>query len=473
MIRIQRASEVEADFFSPRDFEATSDVVRQILADVSKRGDEALREYGEKFDVAVPANFEISHEDLKACAEKLQRENPKLYDAICYSHDLALRFAKKQCECFSDFEIELESGLFTGQKNIAVERAGVYVPAGRFPLVSTVIMTATPAKAAGVGQVIMCTPPRVHPKDANKSASAVSGSAGKVIGGLAYADEGIMAAAYICGVDKVFAVGGAQAVAALAYGTQTIPAVDVIVGPGNKFVAEAKKIVYGRVGIDMIAGPTEVFIIADKSANPAWVAADLLAQAEHDVVAQPVLATNSETLANAVAEEIEKQLGALATAETARASIENCGRIILTDSLEQAAEFANRKAPEHLELAMDAGTERDKIESFVHNYGSLFIGHESAEVLGDYAAGLNHTLPTSGSARFTGGLSVRCFLKTVTTLRTAENAAASNGASASGCCSTSSCHLPSGVKKSAEVAGLLGDAEGLSAHANAARVRLY
>jgi len=264
--------------------------------------------------------------------------------------------------------------------------------------------------------------------------------------------ENIMAAAYICGVTKAFACGGSQAIGAMAFGTQTIPRTDVIVGPGNKFVAEAKKMVYGTVGIDMVAGPTEVFIIADESADPAWVAADLLAQAEHDVVAQPVMATTSKKLAEQVADEIEKQLETLSTKETARKSIENCGLIILCDSLEQAAEAANRKAPEHLELAMNEGEERNKIASLCHNYGSLFIGHSSAEVFGDYAAGLNHTLPTSGSARFTGGLSVRVFLKTVTTLRTVEGS--------------------KGAVASATAAGYLGDAEGLAGHARAARIRL-
>jgi histidinol dehydrogenase len=210
--------------------------------------------------------------------------------------------------------------------------------------------------------------------------------------------------------------------------------------------------VFGKVGIDMVAGPTEVFIIADKSANPAWVAADLLAQAEHDIVAQPVLATDSLELANAVADDIEKQLAVLPTCETARASIDNYGRIIIVDNLEQAADFANKKAPEHLELAMESGAERDKIQSMVCNYGSLFIGHYAAEVFGDYAAGLNHTLPTSGAARYTGGLSVRVFLKTVTTLRAVKDS--------------------EGMKNSANAAGFLGDAEGLAAHANAARIRL-
>ena len=247
-------------------------------------------------------------------------------------------------------------------------------------------------------------------------------------------------------------VGGAQAVAAMAFGTESIPAVDVIVGPGNTFVAAAKKEVYGTVGIDMLAGPTEVFIIADGSADPAWLAADLLAQAEHDPVAQPVLATPDGKLAERVAAEIEAQLASLPTRTTAEASISSCGRIIITGSLEEAAELANRKAPEHLELAVSEGSECDKLACLVHNYGSLFIGHYAAEVFGDYAAGLNHTLPTSGSARFTGGLSVRTFLKTVTTLRCEKG--------------------KEGMKRCAEAAACLGDAEGLAAHARAARLRL-
>ena len=436
MIRIQKASEIESAFFGGRDFGSSIDVVRDVLNDVRANGDAAVQKYSRQFDVASPSALEIPQAELKAAAEKMQKENPDLYHALCYSRDLAVRFAKKQRESFDDFEVELETGLFTGQKNIAVDRAGVYVPAGRFPLVSTMVMTVAPAVAAGVKEIILCTPPRKHPSGEDK----------------AYADENIMAAAYICGVTKAFACGGSQAIGAMAFGTESIPAVDVIVGPGNKFVAEAKKLVYGTVGIDMVAGPTEVFIIADESANPEWVAADLLAQAEHDIVAQPVLALTDEKLAKRVSEEIEKQLETLETANIARQSIDNYGRIIVCSSLEEAAELANKKAPEHLELAMEAGAVRDKIESLVHNYGSLFIGHGAAEVFGDYAAGLNHTLPTSGSARFTGGLSVRVFLKTVTTLRTDAT--------------------KEGPVNSAKAAGILGDAEGLAGHARAARYRL-
>ena len=453
MIKIQNVKDVEESFFAGRDFGDSIQTVRDVLKDVQLRGDQALLEYSRKFDLSAPATLEIPLEELKAAAQKMERENPNLYKSICYSHDLALRFAKKQRESFNDFETELEPGLFTGQKNIAVDRAGAYVPAGRFPLVSCVVMTITPAVAAGVKDIILCTPPRVHPDDLEKAKKEGTGIPGKpFVGGKPYADENIMAAAYICGATKVFAAGGSQAIAAMAFGTKSISRADVIVGPGNKFVAEAKKLVYGNAGIDMIAGPTEVFVIADSSAKPEWVAADLLAQAEHDVVAQAVMATPDAELAKKVAEEIERQLELLPTKEIARKSIEAFGRIIITDSVEQALELANKKAPEHLELAMEEGALRDKIQSQARNFGSLFIGHGSAEVFGDYAAGLNHTLPTSGSARFTGGLSVRVFLKTVTTLRTIPGS--------------------EGYKQSATAAGYLGDAEGLAAHAKAARLRL-
>jgi len=453
MIKIQKYSEVEKDFFQGRNFGDSNEVVDSVLDEVQKKGDAALRVYGQKFDVSVPVEFEVPQEELKAAAEKLKIEKRDIYDAIVYSHELALRFAKLQRKSFTDFEEELEPGIITGQKTIPVENAGCYVPAGRFPLVSTVIMTVTPAVAAGVKNVIMCTPPRVHPDDkvaAGRNGTGVPGNA--YVGGKPYADEGIMAAAYICGVNHLYAVGGSQAIGAMAYGTESIPKVDVIVGPGNKFVAAAKRAVFGTVGIDMVAGPTEVLVIADDSAKPDWVAADLLAQAEHDVVAQPILVTTSEELAKKVSEQIELQLETLTTKTIARQSIDNFGRIILVDSLEQAVEAANRKAPEHLELAMEDGALRDKISEQVHNYGSLFIGHYSAEVFGDYAAGLNHTLPTSGTARYTGGLSVRMFLKTVTTLKTKEDSA--------------------GVYRSAAAAGYLGDSEGLAGHARAARIRI-
>lgn len=453
MIKIQKYSEVEPEFFKGRVFADSDKVVASVLEEVQKKGDAALRIYGQKFDVSAPCEFEIPQSELKAAAEKLKIEKRDVYDAIVYSHELALKFAKMQRKSFVDFEEEIAPGIFAGQKNIPVESAGCYVPAGRFPLVSAVVMTVAPAVAAGVKNVIMCTPPRVHPDDKVSAGKNGSGFAGNAfVGGKPYADEGIMAAAYICGVNRLFAVGGSQAIGAMAYGTESIPKVDVIVGPGNKFVNAAKKAVFGVVGIDMLAGPTEVMIIADENANPKWVAADLLAQAEHDVVAQPILVTNSLDFAQKVSEQIENQLETLTTKSIARQSVDNYGKIIIVENLKVAAEVANKRAPEHLELALDEGEIRDFMEREARNYGSLFIGHYTAEVFGDYAAGLNHTLPTSGTAKYTGGLSVRTFLKTTTTLRAKENL--------------------SGIFKSAAAAASLGEAEGLAGHARAAKMRI-
>lgn len=450
MIKIENYKNIPSVFFHPRNFgNDVHQLVAEIIHNVRVNGDKALKEYSERFDQGCPSIIEIPKEDLEKCAKQLNEENPQLYEALVYSFNLAKSFAEKQRECFTNFEAELSPGLITGQKTIPVERGGLYVPAGKFPLLSTVIMCAAPAKASGCDETILCTPPKLHP-DAH--GDKTSPAAEKP-----WADTGIMAAAYICGVDRVFACGGAQAIAAMAYGTESIPECDVIVGPGNKFVAEAKRAVYGHVGIDMVAGPTEVLIIADDSANPSWVAADMLAQAEHDADAQSILVTTSMELAQNVAAEIELQLESLSTAATARASIGNNGLIILCDNLEEAAEIANRKAPEHLEIAMNEGDNLEKMVKLCRNYGSLFIGHESAEVLGDYAAGLNHTLPTSGSAKYTGGLSVRMFLKTVTTLRTKQSAENK---------------MAKGTRRSAEVAHILGNVEGLTGHAAAAKIRL-
>lgn len=436
MIKIIKASELQTDFFAPRDFVSVGESVKKIIADVKQNGDAALAKYAKQFDKVSLEKFLVDETDVKFATEKLQKENAKLYDALLYARDLIFRFAQKQKECFYDFETELESGVFTGQKIIPVERAGVYVPAGNFPLFSSVLMTVMPAKASGVSEIILCTPPRRHPDDEKK----------------AYADENILAAAYLCGVEKIFAAGGAQAIGAMAFGTESIPPCDVIAGPGNKFVAEAKKEVYGKVGIDMLAGPTEVFIIADGNANAKWVASDLLAQAEHDVAAQAILATNDEGFAHAVQTELDAQLKTLATKAIAEKSINDFGKIIIAKTLDEACDIANKKAPEHLELALCECDERTRLEKKLHNFGSLFAGHGAAEVLGDYAAGLNHTLPTSTSARFTGGLSVRAFLKTVTTLRVDVS--------------------KKGFQRSANAARILGEAEGLVGHANAARFRI-
>lgn len=403
LIKIISDREIPDSFFSPRRTEVPPETVGKIISDVRSRGDEALREYSEQFDKFNPPEFEIKKDIIVECEARLKKQNQKLYSALCLSRDLGIKFALKQKECFSDFESEISPGLFTGQKNIAVERAGLYIPAGRFPLVSSVVMCTAPAKAAGVKEIIMCTPPKKNPE------------------GKFFADMNITAAAGICGVDRLFAAGGAQAVAAMAYGTETIPKVNVIAGPGNKFVTAAKKAVYGDVGIDIPAGPSEVLIISDGSGSPEWTAADMLAQAEHDTAAQAVLITTDRKFARKTEAALEKMLEEKLPADSAaRQSLPANGFIIIAENLERAAEIADKKAPEHLELAMNPGKERDKLTAGLRNYGSLFIGHKSAEVLGDYAAGLNHTLPTAGAAAFTGGLSVRHFMKTVTTLRCGE-----------------------------------------------------
>ncbi len=439
-IKILDSAEIGESFYSVRRLSEGLDVVPRILESVRERGDAAVREWTARFDRADPASFEIDPDAVKATERKLLAERPELHRALCLSRDLALDFAARQRESFEDFEKELSPGLVTGQRTIPVDRAGLYVPGGRFPLFSSVIMCSAPARAAGVPEMIFCTPPAKHPSDP----------------ALPWADESTMAVASLCGITRVFAIGGAQAIAAMAYGTESVPRVNVVVGPGNKYVAAAKKLVYGEVGIDLLAGPSEVLIIADDSAHPSWVAADLLAQAEHDPDAQALLVTVSRALADGVRTELDSLVDGLAPDAIARQSLERNGCIIIVRDLDEAMAIANRKAPEHLELALDPGPDRDRLEKAARNFGSLFIGHRTAEVLGDYAAGLNHTLPTSGSALFTGGLSVRHFLKTVTTLRIGEAAGADLA----------------GWKASLGAAELIARAEGLSAHALAARCRL-
>lgn len=428
---------VPESFFSARQYSSGTDAVPSILEAVRSRGDAAVREFSAKFDRAHPKTFEINHTELQSTVSRLKEEDRELFDAIIVSRDLALAFAERQRKSFDDFDVELAPGLITGQRIHPVDRAGLYVPGGRFPLVSSVVMCTSPARAAGVGEIILCTPPVPHP----------SGGVD-----LPWADWRTIAVAALCGIERVFAIGGAQAIGAMAYGTETVPRVNVIAGPGNKYVTAAKKYVFGEVGIDLLAGPSEVLIVADDSANPSWVAADLYAQAEHDPDAQAILVTTSRALATAVQGEIEGILSRLPADSVARKSFEDSGCAIIVDTLDRAVQLSNRKAPEHLELALDAGTERDRLEAASRNFGSIFLGHRTAEVLGDFAAGLNHTLPTSGSARFTGGLSVRHFLRTVTSLRTSDGDA-------------------SGWDRSVRAAEVIARAEGLDGHALAARLR--
>lgn len=355
--------------------------VAEIIKNVRENGDKALFEYCEKFDKAKLSSLAVTKEEID---EALSLVEPEFLEILEKAAKNIRKFHSRQVR--NSFIINDEDGIVIGQKIIPVDRAGLYVPGGTAAYPSTVLMDAIPAKIAGCREVVMVTPPT---KD------------GKV-------NPVILAAAHVAGIDRIFKVGGAQAVAALAYGTQSIPKVDKIVGPGNAFVAEAKKQVFGVVSIDMIAGPSEILIVADGKSNPSYVAADLLSQAEHDKMASAVLVTDSEELAKNVSTELEKQIPLLERREIARESVDVNGKIIVADTLDAAIEIANEIAPEHLELCVD--NPFDKLDSIRHA-GSIFMGRNCPEALGDYFAGPNHTLPTSGTAKFSSPLSVDDFIK--------------------------------------------------------------
>ena len=357
-----------------------SAVVAEIIETVRTRGDAALLEYNEKFEKAKLDALEVSASEMDAA---LEAADPAFLAILERAAANIRAFHEKQLR--AGFRMDLD-GRVLGQKIMPIEKVGLCVPGGVTPLSSTVLMDAIPAKIAGCAELVMVTPPRAD---------------GTI-------DASILAAAKVAGVDRVFKLGGAQAVAALAYGTESVPKVDKIVGPGGAFVAEAKRQVFGRVSIDMIAGPSEVLVLADGKSDAACVAADLLSQAEHDKLAAAVLVTDSEALAEEVREEIERQLPQLAREEIARASIENNGKIIVTDDLDAAVDVANAIAPEHLELCVDAPF--DYLDR-IRNAGSVFLGRSCPEAMGDYYAGANHTLPTSGTARFSSPLSVDDFVK--------------------------------------------------------------
>ena len=356
-------------------------IVADILYDVRKNGDKAVLAYCAKFDKAELTTPEVSKQEIE---EALNLVEPEFLEILREAAANIRAFHSRQVR--NSFVIADKPGIVLGQKVTPIEKVGVYVPGGTAAYPSTVLMDTIPAKIAGCPQIVMVTPP---------------GKDGKI-------NPAILAAASIAGVDRIFKVGGAQAIAALAYGTQSIPKVDKIVGPGNAFVAEAKKQVFGMVSIDMIAGPSEILVIADGKSNPVHVAADLLSQAEHDKLASAVLVTDSEDLAKAVADELERQLPKLPREEIARASIDNNGKIIVADTLMKGIEIANEIAPEHLELMVD---DPFAYLDAVKNAGSIFMGRSCPEALGDYFAGPNHTLPTSGTARFSSPLSVDDFVK--------------------------------------------------------------
>lgn len=356
-------------------------IVTDIINDVRENGDAALYRYCEKFDGAKLDSLEVTKAEFDEALAVTEPEFLRILESAAKNIRLFHEQQKRQ-----SFIVSGEKGALLGQRVLPIEKAGLYVPGGTAAYPSTVLMDSIPAKIAGVEEIVMVTPPS---KD------------GKV-------NSAILAAAYIAGVDRVFKIGGAQAVAALAYGTESVPQVDKIVGPGNAFVAEAKKQVFGQVAIDMIAGPSEILVVADATAKPENVAADLLSQAEHDKLASAVLVTDSMALANAVSAELEKQIPLLERAEIARASIDNNGKIIVADTLYAAIEISNELAPEHLELCVD--NPFDYLDA-VKNAGSIFMGKYCPEALGDYYAGPNHTLPTGGTARFSSPLSVDDFVK--------------------------------------------------------------
>ena len=383
MIKIMKYGVVSEDEIFSRSSSSkdVSSVVSSIIKDVQEKGDEALREYTKKLDGADISEIEVSKEEIKAAADSMDIEFMRVLEKAASN---IRKYHSKQVR--NSFVMTEENGIVLGQKIVPVSVAGIYVPGGTAAYPSTVLMDTIPAKIAGCGSVIMVSPP---------------GKDGKL-------NPAVLASAYVAGVDRVFRVGGAQAIAALAYGTETIPRSDKIVGPGNIYVAEAKKQVSGVVSIDMIAGPSEILIIADGASSAKVVAADMLSQAEHDKNASAVLITDSESLAEEVRAELEVQLPLLPRYEIARASIDTNGKIIVVDSIEKAIEVSDRIAPEHLEVCVDNPFDYlDKI----HNAGSVFLGRNCPEALGDYIAGPNHTLPTSGTARFSSPLSVDDFVK--------------------------------------------------------------
>lgn len=383
MIKIYEYGVVsDNEIFARSESEANvSEIVSEIIDNVVKNGDKALKEYSLKFDKAELSELLVSEEEIMEAFDCVE---PEFIRIIKEAADNIRNFHQKQLR--NSFIISEKDGIVCGQKVIPIEKVGLYVPGGTAAYPSTVLMDSIPAKIAGCPEIVMVSPPNAQ---------------GKI-------NPVILAAAKIAGINKIYKVGGAQAIAALAYGTESVPKVDKIVGPGNAFVAEAKKQVFGKVSIDMIAGPSEILVVADGKSNPAYVAADLLSQAEHDKLASAVLITESMELAEKVAAEIEIQLEKLPRKEIARHSIDTNGKIIVVSDLMQAIDTANRIAPEHLELIMDNPFDYlDKVK----NAGSIFMGRYCPEALGDYLSGANHTLPTSGTARFSSPLSVDDFVK--------------------------------------------------------------
>lgn len=421
MIRILKYGEVKNEDIFARTIptDSVEDAVREIIAKVRAEGDAALFAYEKQFDHADLTSLTVTEEEI---AEAVAAVDARFLEVLEKAAANIRTYHEKQKR--EGFRFEKENGVVMGQKVLPVDKAGLYVPGGTAAYPSTVLMDSIPAKIAGVPEVVMVTPP---------------GKDGKI-------NPAILAAAKVAGIDKIFKVGGAQAIAALAYGTESIPKVDKIVGPGNAFVAEAKKQVYGIVSIDMIAGPSEILIVSDGKMDPSYTAADLLSQAEHDKMASAVLVTDSMEFARKVQAELEVQIPQLLRSEIARASIENNGKIIVAEDLMKAIEIANEIAPEHLELCVD---DPFRYLDAVRHAGSIFLGRNCPEALGDYLAGPNHTLPTSGTARFSSPLSVDDFVKKMQFTYFTEDA----------------------LREVAEDVALFAETEGLTGHAKSARIR--
>lgn len=421
MIKILEYNKVNKEEFFSRLSEKVdvSDIVTDIIENVKANGDKALFEYCKKFDKADLTALEVTKEEIDEAFGMVEERFVKIIETAAEN---IREFHQNQVR--TSFVLNKKNGIVTGQKITPIEKVGLYVPGGTAAYPSTVLMDSIPAKIAGCEEICIVTPP---------------GADGKV-------NPVILAAAKIAGVDRIFKVGGAQAVAALAYGTETVPKVDKIVGPGNAFVAEAKRQVFGLVSIDMIAGPSEILVVADGNSNPDFVAADLLSQAEHDKNASAVLVTDSYELAEKVSASLEKQIPQLLRSEIARVSIDNNGKIIVAENLKDAIEAANEIAPEHLELCVD--NPFDYLDS-VKNAGSIFMGRYCPEALGDYYAGPNHTLPTSGTARFSSPLSVDDFVKK----------------------SQFTYYTADALREVADDVAFFAEKEGLTAHAKSATIR--
>jgi histidinol dehydrogenase len=369
-----------------RDVERLRTTVDQILRQVREDGDAALRRFAREFDGIEPESFRVSAGDAAATARELP---PEIIEELDFAVGQVTAFAEAQRAALRDFESEISPGMQMGHRLTPVDSCACYAPAGRYPCLTSAVMTVVPAKVAGVRRIIACSPP---------------GRDGRM-------NRGILYTMHKMGVDEIYCFGGAQAIGAFAHGTQTIRPVDLVVGPGNQYVTEAKRQVFGKVGIDFLAGPSECVVIADDSGRADFIAADLLAQCEHDPNARGALVTTSRALAIATIEEVERQLGERTTEETARASWERHGQIVVCDTLEEAAAYVNDYAPEHLELHV---REPRALMARLDSYGSLFLGEQTAEVYADKVAGPNHVLPTGRAARYTGGLWVGMFLRVIT-----------------------------------------------------------